>query len=517
MSVKILLDPVLTAQEPSRCSTYIQYYTFVNRALAARDDVFFYWLVPTWVTEEDMKWLPSDPRVHYIRVTQHKDRTKEYVTFRDQMDMNVAFNGSYWDFDILVTVRTPMVPLMKMIMTSPRQKGHQWMKEVWLIEEMPMLNFKQSVAVLNPDVQELMTISGYRAADNVWIMSYHEKPRIIQAAKNYIVPTEVMALNNKIKEVVPAQFEEFRLKNEVEYFVRGEGKPFCISYVGRFAADTNVDVIYKAMSNAWILRGDTVRLLVLTVSTGGVGIPPSHIEMQRAPREEFWRICREDMHLLVNLHDEAGFSLGLVEPMMFGVPALVIKKPWAVGMLGDDYPFYVGSSDQEIYTWMKLFYEDYPGMYAKFLKWHQEYFVPVYTQRFKTDILYDIMLGNVERFNAEALPKFAARMEGRSANEIVVALLEHIGKRDEFVLFEELEAMGKSGALRSLDNKLDPDDRLTRGLVWATAWNDFRSLLKAYHGWEDASVTVGHMKRIKIEKPIAKAPKTVIIKKAKTP
>src|SRR5579871_1491144 len=114
MSLKILCDPVLTAAEPSRCSTYIQFYTFVHRALAARQDVFFYWLVPDWVTDQDMAWLPQDARVRYIRVPQHKDRTKEYVTLRDRMDMLIAFNGELWDFDVLVTVRTPIVPLLKM-------------------------------------------------------------------------------------------------------------------------------------------------------------------------------------------------------------------------------------------------------------------------------------------------------------------------------------------------------------------------------------------------------------------
>jgi len=507
MSLKILLDCVLTAQEPSRCSTTIQFYTFVTRALETRNDVFFYWLVPDWVTEEDMKWLPQDPRVAYIRVHQHKDRTKEYVTFRDQMDMHVAFNGDLWDFDILVTVRTPMVPMMKMIMTSPRQLSHPWMKEIWLIEEMPMMNFKKSVATLNSDVQELMTLSGYRGADRVWIMSYHEKSRIIQAAKQFFQPTEVMCLEKNIKEVVPAQFEEFRLKSEAGYFTPGEGRPFCISYVGRFAADTNLDKIYSAMSNAWVLRGDTVRLLVLTVSTGGVGMPPDHIEMQRAPRDEFWRICREDMHLLVNLHDESGFSLGLIEPMMFGVPAIVTKRAWAVGILGPDYPFYV-TGEMEVYTWMKLFYEDYAGMYAKFMAWHASYFVPVFTQRFQTDSIYDNMLLALDHFDAHSLPRFADKMPGREHNEIITALLKHVGDRDEFVLFEEFREMEKDGTLRSLGNKLDADDRLTRGLVWATPWNDFRTVLKAFYGWFDASTVVGHMKRIK--KPAAK---TITIKK----
>ena len=39
MTVKILRDPVLTLQEPSRCSTYVQFYTLANKLLAERQDI----------------------------------------------------------------------------------------------------------------------------------------------------------------------------------------------------------------------------------------------------------------------------------------------------------------------------------------------------------------------------------------------------------------------------------------------------------------------------------------------
>ena len=497
MTVKVLLDPVLTAQEPSRCSTYIQFYTLANQLLSERPNVFLYWPIPTWVTDEDKKWLPQHERIRYFPITQHKDRTKEYVTLRDEMDKLIAFNGELWDFDIMITVRAGLVPLLKMISTSPRQVSHAWTKEIWIIEEMPLMAFKKSVAVLHPDVQDLYTISGHLAAEVSLVMSYHEKPKMIQAAMQWLAPTHVRALDKKMTEVIPSQLKTFALKDPAFYFVPGAGKPFCISYVGRLGSGgTNLDKIYSAMTKQWIIRGgNKVRLLVLTVSTAGTGMPPEHIELQRAPREEFWRIAREEMHLQIVMHTEAGFLLALAEPLSFGVPAIVLRANWAVGMLGKDYPFYV-SGELEAYTLMKLFYEDYAGMYARFTKWYEEYFVPVFTRRFQDDLMYSILVGHVDRFEAGMIPRFKDKLGGRAGNEIVAEVLKEVGNRQEFVLFDIMRKLADDGILRSLQQKLEVEDRDTRGLVWATPWNDFRLLLKACHDWEDASTTVGHLKRI---------------------
>ncbi len=496
MTVKILLDPVLTATDPSRCSTYYQFHTFVESTLAARDDVFFYWLLPDWVAPEHRAWLPQDPRVRYFDIAQHKDRTKEYVTLRDAMDLKIAFNGELWDFDVMLTVRAGLIPLLKMVMTSPKQVSHAWTKEVWLIEEMPMLKFKKTVAVLHPDVHELYTLAGYLAAERVYVMSYHEKPKIIETARNYLAPSQVRALHDKIKAVVPVQLKDFRLKDPSFFYRPGGKQKFCIAYVGRLAtSDANLDKVYAAMTNAWVLRGDTVRLLVLTVSTGGAAQPPEHVEIQRAPREEFWRIAREDMHLLVIMHSESQFSLSLTEPLMFGVPAVVVRATWSVAMLGPDYPFFV-QGEGEAYAMMKCFYEDYAGMYERFVHWHESFFKPVFTERFASDLIYGVLGQEVERFDRGMLQQFRERMPGRARNDIVDAVLGAVAGLDEFVLFDVLDALSKGRVLRSLGVKLKLEDRDYRGLVWATAWNDYRVMLKAFHGWEDASTTVGHLRRV---------------------
>ena len=238
MTAKVLLDPVLTG-EPGKCSTNVQFLTWVKRSLASRTDLLFYWLVPDWVTDEELQTVyPQDARVLYLRVPQHKDRTKEYLTLRDKMDALIAFNGELWDFDILLTVRTGLVPLMRLISTSPRQWGATWLKQFWVIEEMPLMDFKPTVMTIDEDVQDRFTLEGYLAADRVWMISYHEKGQVLTRARDFYAPSQVKSLTAKISQVVTSQFTDFRLKDPSEYYRRDGDKPFCIAHAGRMEKAT---------------------------------------------------------------------------------------------------------------------------------------------------------------------------------------------------------------------------------------------------------------------------------------
>ena len=265
--MKILIDVVVTSADPAKCSSNIQFLTFVKRTLAARDDVFFYWLIPEWIKPEDFeKTYPHDPRVKYLPVPQHRDRTKEYMTLSKPLDQAVAFNGDLWDFDVLLTMRTGMVPAMRLLMNSPRHAKLFWLKQVWLIEEMPLMDFKPTVMTINADVQDVYTLSGYLAADRVYILSYHEKQAIMQTARRFLTPSNVMKIGGKIKSVITGQFSDYRLKPASEFPDPDHGKPFCIAHSGRMEMANNIEVINDVMVKHFVMKGAKVRLLVTTVS-----------------------------------------------------------------------------------------------------------------------------------------------------------------------------------------------------------------------------------------------------------
>lgn len=495
MTVKILLDPILTAM-PSRCSTFIQFVTFMERTLAARQDVFFYCLLPDWdMPQEELDWLPKHPNIQYVRVPQHKDRTKEYVTLRNEMDELIAFNGRLWDFDILVTVRSGLAALYRMRIMSPRQVQLGYLKEVWVIEDMPLMSFKSSVLQLAADgVQDRFTLDGYLAADRVMVMSYHEKGEALKIARQFYAPSQVVDLDTKLKEVIPVQFEDFKKKDPQHFFKPGAGR-FTVAYVGRLmAATTNIDKIYSAMTKSWIIRkGDNVRMVVCTNSAGGKKRvqPPDYMEKYYAPREEFWRMAREEMHVLMIMHEEAGFLLSMMEPVMLGTPVIVKREPWSLGQLGRHYPFYV-NNEFELYALAKMFYEDYAGMYAKFEHWFDEWFVPTYTRRFQQDLLYTVLGDYLDNYDKLAMPMFGDNPTHHK-NPIVDLLLKD--DPDEIVIMEKLEQLAAAGELRSLYRQLGEDDRDVRGLIWATPWDTFRRVMKL-RGYEDASPKTGHMRKI---------------------
>ncbi len=492
--MKILLDCVVTA-EPAKCSSTVQFVTFVTRTLEKREDVFFYWLIPDWVTKEEFEaCYPQHPRVRYIPVPQHKDRTKEYLTFGKHLDQAVAFNGSCWDYDVLVTVRAGLVPLMKLVMNSPRHASMPWLKQVWLIEEMPLMDFKKTVMTINADVQDLYTISGYLAADRVFILSYHEKPMIVKRAREFLTPSHVISLEKKIQPTVTSQFYEFRLKPPEEWFVPGGGKPFCIAYAGRMEMSSRIDEINDLMTKQFVMKGDKVRLLATTQSRVIKKFDTSLIDVRMAGREEFWQLAKHDMHVLLKLEIEGGFNLSLLEPMMFGVPAIINRAEWSEALLGKDYPFMV-KSETQAYALVSEFYRDYASMYARFAAWHEQVFQPLFLARFKTDLLYDLLDAEVGAFG-KTYSDFAKKHPGKKANGFVADLLKEVGDAGELVIGDVVESMVKKGLVdKKMADKLREEDRDERGLVWSTGWNEYRVILKSFYGWEDASTAVGHLRR----------------------
>lgn len=494
MTMKILLDPILTALNPAKCSTNVQFLTFVQRTLERRSDVFFYWLVPEFVEPEFFEaCYPKHPNIRYIRIPQHKDRTKEYITLNKVLDQVLAFNGDFWDFDVLVTVRTGLAPLMKLVMTSPRHNNLHWLKELWLIEEMPLMDFKKTVACMNPDVQDQFTLTGYLAADRVYLLSYHEKPEIVRRARDFYTPSRVMEISAKIKEVCPVQFSEFRLKSPDEF--PQPGRPFCVAHAGRMEMANQIDIVNDVMVKQFVLNGADVELLVCTQSPTVKAFDMSVVKVKHASRDEFWHLAKNNMHVLINMSVEGGFSLSLMEPMMLGTPAIVHPSPWALALLGKDYPFFA-NSETLTHGLVNAFHDDYPAMYERFAKWHAEKFVPLFTRRFKEDLLYDLLDKQVDRFQAEILPRFEKDYPGKAKNKITDALLKGAEGRDEIVIGDLIKELGEKGVFSMLAKKLDERDRDKRGLIWASPWNEFRCIMRGFWGWEDASTTVGHLRRV---------------------
>jgi len=479
--MKVLFDCILTSA-PSTCSTTIQFVTLANMLLQ-NPDVYIYWPVPDRVTAEEFEFYPQHERIAYIPIPQYKDRMKEYNRIHPVQENLLSFNGDAWDWDVLVTCRTTMVQLMRVLSISPRQKGKDWTKKIIIIEEMMVLSYKPTVAQSQPDVQDRLTIEGYLAADVVLIPAYHEKDWVMKVARQHFSPARQKDLMGRIREVCHLNMPERTLKTEFKY---DGSRKLNVAFVGRMEKTAaRLETINGILSNQAIFNGNKVRTFICTVSDGSRHIDTDVVEVLHPKREQFWDICKKEMDVAVYFHVDVELNMSMLEPISFGVPAIVKRAPWSIGMLGPDYPFFV-DTEVQAYGWVNAFKKDYDKHYALFAHWFETWFTPVYDHRVKEEGLYNHLLKEILSPPEDAKDLLTTLAN----NEIVQLIAQHGG--DEFVLFDLIDKLGET-ELRTLADKIEEGDRETRSLVFSTPWNEFRLALIHHFGYKDASVKTGHL------------------------
>jgi len=502
MSLKILLDPIYSGHM-SRCSTAFKYRSIIEYSLAeGKTDWFFYWVIPPFsnMTEDELAWMPRHPQIKYIEFPVHEDRMREYMRFNDQMDMIFGFNGDFWDFDAIITVRTSQIANMRAVISSPRQKSiGRRLKKIVCLEEMLIIDTKPTVAKSDVIGQELQTITGYLCSDLTIVPSLQDKHDMIKTARKYLSPSTVIDMSSRIINSVAATLDKPKRKAPEFMFKKGERK-MCLSFTGRMEkVSSNLDAIYAVMTNQFIMGGEQgIKLLICTVSKAAPEPPPDFVELRRPVREEFWRIAREEMDVMLILFNHAEMGLSMIEPMLLGVPAIIIDQAWTRSIWGPKYPFLV-SNEVEAYAVAKAFRDDYDNMYAKFWKYMVEVFNPKFEDGEFSTTYYPIIhkfLADHETFlHGDGLRKM---MAGRTTGEgMFPVLAAEAAKLDELVMFDFIRDLGKAGLFDFLQEKTKDGDRNRRRITFATPWNEFRVMFKAFLGFTDASSAVGHLKKVK--------------------
>lgn len=482
---KVLFDCVVTQSPPSKCSTTIMFVTLAHRLLA-QPDTYIYWPVPDWVTDEEMQWFPQSERIQYIPVPQSKDRMKEYTRLSFEMESIIAFNGTHWDWDVLVTMRSLMVPIMRTISIRPGQDSRSWTKRIYLIENMMIMSCKPTVAQSTVDVQDRLCFEAYLAADKTMLPAYHQKALALRIAKNHFSASRLKDLNDKIREVCQLDMPETNLK-DAQYRYDGKRK-LNVYFVGRMErANARLALMNEVFTNQFILNSDKLESAVCTVSPTEKEFDSRITMIKHPPREEFWRICKEEMDVSFFAHVDIELNLSMLEPLSFGVPSIVKMGPWSIGLLGPDYPFFF-ESKVEAYAIMTNFTKKYDYMYAKFTEWYEGWFLPTYKYRVEVDGLYKVLMENI--LSTALADEYGHTLKSLENNEIVNLMKDKGGK--EFVIFELVQELGKTD-LRGLADKAHDGDREKRSITFSTQWNDFRLGLQKFHGFKDASIKVGHM------------------------
>ena len=493
--MKVLFDPIYSTQ-PDKCSSASKFRKIALQLLATRDDVFIYWPIPPWVNEQARAWLPQSDRIRYVEFDSFKDRVREYQLYGRELESLISFFGDFWDYDVLITMRTAQVPTMRVSMNSPRLAAQAWCKKVVLLEEMAILDFRKTVPVSAPAVQDALTVLGYLSADVAYITAQHVRHGILVTARNTYAPSKVRELDRKLRLVNPSILEQVETKPPERRFKRGE-EPLCLGFVGRMSNSmTRLPDVYDVMDKQWIMKGDQgFKVLISTVSVNVKLPPPEFVVLENNPRDKFWARLKEDMHLVISMSIDAEFSMSLIEPVLFGTPLVIVREDWTEGLLGKEYPFFVENKTQA-YGMVQAWHDNYGGLYARFLDWRENVFLPRFAPggAYSTS-LYDDLLRETARFDLDAAATYAEKHPGKKNNELARQVIEEGG--DDFVLFDVVQRLADKGVLRgnNVERKLSKDFATGTNTTFLTPWHDLKMIFQAFYGYRDASVQVGHFRR----------------------
>ncbi len=494
--MKILLDPI-TTNDPQFCVMNYKMKTIVEYFIEHTDDVYFYWLIPEISCpdgadyEIDWDFFPKTDRLKLVQVPVRRDRYQEYLRISDHLQPMFDFNGPLWDFDVLVTARIMQVPFMRVWMHAIGSVT--WpMRRIMTVDDMPIMSFKKTVQVCRfQDIQDRLTINGYLAANSNCFISFWEKDETAKAMKRDFSPAKVREFLGKSHDTSPIQVGKFKPKEkQVVAAACDNEKPLTVAYTQRWEVihRKSQDII-DIMERQWILHGGSrkMRFVIASNSKAAVSTADSHewLEGFRAPREEFWRMIREEIDVVMVMTICDDYSQSLIEPLTLGCPAIVLDATYARPTLGDDYPFFV-KSDEQAYALLNRFAQDYAGMYKKFVKWQQGTFQTLMDKRNEVWLPFFVQ----EQIKESKFQTYKWGQESKNH-----PLIKDIAKLapNELVMetwFDELRAEGVIETNLTLHKA-----KANRHTFNYHEWYRYRLDLIARHGFRDAGVEPGHLRR----------------------
>jgi hypothetical protein len=412
------------------------------------------------------------------------------------------YKGLLWDVDLILTSRSQMVPniirFMHKINSAVKAGG---LKPVYCIEDMPILSYKGFVAQTAPEFEDLQTLTGYYASEKTFFVNFWERDQTIKLSKQWLAGAKVRELQKKCVYANPMLIKDMLLKSKesltkiVEQVI-----PFTVAYTQRYEkAHRRSEDILEIMQKQWIYNGGQQKMrFLLTTNARGVANSDvmrdtNFIEFYRAPREEFHRMIKEDMCVVLVLAPEDGYSFSCLEPLIFGTPVIVLKAPYSIAMLGENYPFFV-DNDMQAYGLVKQFFDDYIGMYKKFANWQQNEFRSMMLSR--NDMFLPFLIENeLEEYKNRTIAYGNRRREEKTHwNSITETLLEDAP--DEFHLVERFTDLRKSGKFKAGLNLTSKHAEARQRITFDYVEPHHMKVELRCHGYEDASIEVGHIRKV---------------------
>lgn len=454
-------------------------------------NLYIYWPTPSKIHDPaDLLCYPVSDRIKYFQMDYGDDRFREYRRLYYQQEKMIAHYGEFWDWDLLVTNRTPLVPLYRQLVNHHSSTKQYWSRKILILEDFPQMNFKSAASVANDKSQDSQTILGYYCADKTCISAYWEKELIIASARKYFAGSVIRHLINTVLESTPTIVEKTELKSPE--FRKARNEPFTIGFAGRLILGHQFNKIFDLMAKNWVYRHTwPVQCVITTQSQGAARVDvPNWIELIKADRDLFWKTMRERVHVGVFFSPEEDYSMSLIEPMILGVPYAVYRATWSIASLGPDYPFFF-SSQLEAYQIVKDFYDNYDGMYFRYAEWSKAYFEPLLRQRNSVSIFTGVD-DLIAQWKVD-LDQYAKTTTVPTSSLLGLLLDEMRGANVPLSFEEALTRADSKGKSRHIADKMEMDQFDLR-TSFSTDRNRLRLMLLAHYGATDCGPLPGLMR-----------------------
>ncbi len=374
--MKFLIDPIYTGKA-HKCSTSYLAWELIEGLCKWRSDAFFYLMYPTASekNEQEMEFLKRhQDRVRLLPYPYlQADRLEEmFKMHEDFIHLLAPGDTPIWDYDVVITSRIQQLPFMRNFAGREANFDHGTHRLFIGLEEMPMFNFRDTVAWAAGGHMDLPSLAAYQSAGAIMMNNLWTKTEVGKVARQWLTPSRVLDLMPAIHEVLPVKCERL----QVGKYPKTLDKELTVCFVGRMTGTRNfgdvAEMFRKHFSFPINKGGKELKFIVSTnsMSTGSSDVGDiSFMDIQYNNRKQFHALLQEKAHVVVNLSTVEDFSLSTYEPLLFGVPVIVPRHPWT-GFLGDDYPFRALDNTQA-YAMVKEFAVNYEGQMAKFKKWEE--------------------------------------------------------------------------------------------------------------------------------------------------
>ena len=493
--MKVVIDPLYTTKLEN-CSNFLRARNLVEYLLAKREDIFIYFLLPCTGKESehndmfefDEGILLEDERIAYYQIPTYVDPVKNFLYLRPEFVKMFSANGELWDWDVMITYRSPLGGQIRNISSLPQSKPYA-RRALVLTEEWALLRSNSKTPIPSHGMENLVTIQGMSCFDHMLTLSESNRICVLNEARKVLSPSSYMEFKQRLKYVSSVKLgaPEFREASHIEEVVN-RTKQFVVGHIQQGAKIKSVDDTFSIVRKHWERHGAEGNMKLLNLAADGVAVPAEEefLETIRCDAGKYTEYLVNDIDVLIAT-DTTVTGDQVLEAILCGVPVICKRTNQVDHILGDDYPLYI-TDGKDAYGLITEFYSDYSGMYSLWKAW----VVGSFLKKIK-DLSDKGYNAHVYRFLCEfedEMRQVARNHRGAMNKSIVKIRNSYID--EGFDLDEILVDLQKAKQIPKMDSFIPPLFK-SKGLKFIPCKQTFRRGLVSYFEYLDNDTIPGSL------------------------